>query len=107
MAKGNKQPKPVIISPQAKQDILTILSWLSENWSQKVTDEFLQKLETFYQIVLINPRIFGYYNKRKNIRRYALTKHNIIYYRNRRNAIEIITVFDTRQDLTKLKNFLK
>lgn len=78
MAKRNK-PKPVIISPQAKEDINNILSYLSQNWSQKVVDEFLQKFEVFFYIISINPKIFGYYNKRRNIRKYALTKQNIIY----------------------------
>ena len=106
MAKRNKQ-KPVIISPQAKEDITNILSYISQNWNQKVIDEFLQKLQVFYYIISINPRIFGYYNKRRNIRKYALTKQNIVYYRNRRTAVEIITVFDGRQHPVKLKNKLR
>lgn len=107
MAKRNRKPKPVIISPQAKEDIKSILSYLSQNWNQKVIDEFLQKLEVFYYIISINPRIFGYYNKRRNIRKYALTKQNIIFYRNRRTSIEIITVFDGRQHPSKLKKGLR
>ena len=106
MAKKNN-PKPVILSPQAKEDIINTLTWLSENWNQKVIDEFLQKLEIFYQVVLLNPKIFGYYDKRKNIRKYSLTSQNIIYYRNRRNAVEVITVFDARQNPQKLKILLK
>jgi len=106
MAKRNK-PKPVIISPQAKEDIKNILSYLTQNWNQKVVDEFLQKLQVFFYIISINPKIFGFYNKRKSIRKYAITKQNIIYYRNRRTSIEIITVFDGRQRPTKLKNILR
>lgn len=106
MAKRSK-PKPVIISPQAKEDINNILYYLSQNWNQKVVDEFLQKLKVFYYIISINPRLFGYYNKRKNIRKYALTKQNIIYYRNRREVVEIITVFDGRQHPNKLENILR
>ena len=106
MAKRNKRPKPVIISPQAKVDINNILYYLSQNWTQKVVDEFLKKLEAFYFVISFNPRIFGYYNKRKNIRKYAITKQNIIYYRNRRTIIEIITVFDGRQHPVKLKNII-
>ncbi len=79
MAKRNK-PKPVIISPQAKADITHILSYLSKNWNQKVVDKFLQKLHAFYYIISINPQVFRYYNKSRNIRKYALTKQNIIYH---------------------------
>ena len=80
MAVRNK-PKIVIISPQAKEDIINILSYLSLNWNQEVVDGFLQKLETFYFIVSVNPRLFGYFNKQKNIRKYAITRQNIIYSR--------------------------
>ncbi len=101
------KPKMVIISPQAREDIISILSYLSLNWNQEVIDEFLQKLETFYFIVSVNPRLFGYFNKQKNIRKYAITRQNIIYYRNKRKEVQIITVFDARQNPSKLKTILK
>jgi plasmid stabilization system protein ParE len=63
MAVENKQPKLVIVSPQSKEDIRNIVSYLSLHWNQEVIDEFIQKLEIFYYIVSINPRLFGYYNK--------------------------------------------
>lgn len=106
MAVRNK-PKVVTISPQAKEDITNILSYLTLNWNQEVVDEFLQKLETFYFIVSVNPRLFGYFNKQKNIRKYAITRQNIIYYRNRRKEVQIITVFDVRRHPSKLKKVLK
>lgn len=95
--------RQIIISPQAKGDIESILRYLSENWNQKVIDEFLTKLELFYSIISVNPRIFGLYSKRRNIRNYFITKHNTIYYRNRRKVVEIITVFSTRQNPSKLR----
>lgn len=103
MARKNS-PKPVIISPQAQKDILAILNYLQENWNQKVIDHFLDRLEGFYKIVSRFPRLFRYYDKRRNIRSYVLTRQNSVYYRNTRTAIEIITVFDTRQHPRKLKS---
>ena len=99
--------KIVIISPQAKEDIDNILSYLAENWNQKVVDDFITKIEIFYYLVSINPRMFGYFNKKKNIRKYAITKQNIIYYRNKRDEVQIITVFDVRQKPSKLKKLLR
>jgi len=68
MAVRNKQPKTVIISPLAQADIVEILNYLTQTWGEKVAYEFLQKLNTFYYLVSINPRLFGFYNKQKNIR---------------------------------------
>lgn len=107
MAIRSKKPKPLTISAQAKSDINNILSYLSVTWSQKEIDNFLKKLETFYKIISFNPQVFGYFDKRKNIRKYTLTKQNIIYYRNRKSEIEIITVFDGRQNPEKLKNLIE
>lgn len=61
----NSQPKSIIISPQAKEDVNNILLYLSQNWNQKVVDDFLQKLEIFYYLVSINPRLFGYFNNKR------------------------------------------
>ena len=107
MAAGNKRPKKVIISPQAKEDINNILFYLSQNWNQKSIDNFLKKLEIFYYLISINPRLFGYFNKKQNIRKYAITKQNIIYYRNKKDEVQIITVFDVRQQPAKLKKLLR
>jgi plasmid stabilization system protein ParE len=98
--------KAVIISPQAQDDILNLIEYLDQNWNKKVVDDFLKSLESFYLIVSIHPKLFGYYNKRKNIRNFALSKQNIIFYRNTKTAIEIITVFDGRQHNSKLKKIL-
>lgn len=98
--------KKVIVSPQTKQDIELVLDYLKENWSQKVIDDFLSRLETFYLIISRNPYVFGYYSKSRNIRNYAITKQHVIYYRNKRNAVEVITLFDARQSPKKLKKVL-
>lgn len=103
----NNRQKTVIISPQAKEDIDNILFYLSQSWNQKVVDDFLKKLEIFYYLVSINPRLFGYFNKQKNIRKYVITKQNIIYYRNKEKEVQIITVFDVRQQPSKLKKLLR
>ena len=87
MAVRNKQAKAIIISPLAKADIIEILNYLSQTWGEKVADEFLEKLNTFYFLVSINPRLFGFYNKQKNIRKYL---QNIIYYGNKINIFVYI-----------------
>ena len=94
----NSDRKQIVISPEAKEDLQNILSFLAENWGNHMVQEFLQKLNTFYYIVSVNPRLFGYYNKSKNIRKYLISRQNIIYYRIRKKEVQIITVFDTRQN---------
>ena len=55
---GGKNRVDIVITPQAKSDILNTIAYLKENWDQKVVDDFLQKLELFYRFLSINPKIF-------------------------------------------------
>ncbi len=106
MPADNKK-QTINISPQAKEDISNILIYLKNNWGQNFVDDFLQKLRTFYHIISINPKLFGYHSKRLKIRKYVITKQNIIFYRIRNTEVEIITVFDCRQNPIKLKKIIK
>jgi len=99
--------RKIVISPEAKEDIENILSYLNKNWGNLIVQEFLQKLNTFYYIVSVNPRLFGFYNKSKNIRKYLISRQNIVYYRIKNNEVQIITIFDTRQNPSKLRKKLK
>lgn len=42
-------------------------------------------------------------HKRLKIRKCVVSKHNSIYYREKKDFIEIVNVFDTRQNPNKLK----
>ena len=65
MQERNNERRKIVISPEAKEDIENILSYLNKNWGNSIVQEFLQKLNTFYYIVSVNPRLFGFYNKSK------------------------------------------
>ena len=103
----NNNRRKIVISSQAKEDIENNISYLSENWDHKVVKQFLQKLDTFYFIVSVNPKLFSLHNKSKNIRKYLVSRHNIIYYRVSKQEVQILTFFDTRQNPSKLRKKLK
>lgn len=107
MARQNKKPKPVLISPEARDDIAAVLRYLESPWSEKAVNHFLERLTSFYRLIALQPRLFSYYNKRKNIRKFALTKHHLIFYRNTKAAVEIITLLDGRQNPTTIRKKLK
>lgn len=104
---GKVRRKKINVSTQAKQDIDTILHYLRESWNQKIIDDFLAKLEMFYAVVSNNPRIFGLYSKKWNIRNYAITKNYTIYYTNKLKVIEVWTIFDNRRAPSDLKKTLR
>lgn len=95
--------KEVIWSPLSETDLDNILDYLDHVWNRQVTIKFLDKTESLINQISTNPKQFPLVNKKKRIRKCVLTKHNTIYYRENKGYIELLRIFDTRQDIQKRK----
>jgi plasmid stabilization system protein ParE len=91
-------PKRITWSPLAESDLSNILDYLGQNWEKKVTANFIDLTDSFINQISINPKQFPFINKRKGIRKCVLTKHNTLFYRDKRSTVEILRIYDTRQD---------
>jgi len=91
-------PKRINWSPLAENDLSNILNYIGHNWGQKVSSNFIDLTEIFINQISINPKQFPFINKRKGIRKCVLTKHNTLFYRDKRSVVEILRIYDTRQD---------
>ena len=90
-------------SDRALADLQNIINYLTENWTQREIQNFARRLDKRLDLIVINPRLFPKTSKRKNIRRSVLTKETVIYYETRENIINIVTLFNPRQNLRKLR----
>lgn len=95
--------KPVFITPAAQDDLDNVLFYLSENWSIAVLENFLALYEAKINLIAESPTRYPFINEKNLLRKAVLTKHNIILYREKPDHIEIISVFDTRQDPDRIK----
>lgn len=93
----------VTISQRAQANLMQILDYLEQNWSEKVKNSFLQKLRRVVGLISHNPYLFPASFRKNDIHKCVLTKHNVIYYRIVDDEVEIITIHDTRQKPDKLK----
>jgi len=91
-------PKPIIWSNLSEKDFDNILDYLDKNWGQKVAANFIDLTENIVNQISINPRQFPICYKRKKVRKCILTKHNTIFYRDGKINVEILRIYDTRQD---------
>ena len=80
-----------------------LAQWLEKEWSKKVADDFVNKLNATILNISKNPFIGSPSETRKNIRKLKVTIHNKIYYRVTGNKITFIKLFDTRQNPKKDK----
>jgi plasmid stabilization system protein ParE len=90
--------KPIIWSPLSEKDFALILDYLNKNWDSKVALNFIELTEISLNQISINPRQFPIFYKKKKIRKCVLTKHNSLFYRDGNTTIEILRIYDTRQD---------
>ncbi len=90
--------KQIVWSPLSENDFSGILNYLNKNWGEKVAYQFIDLIESFLTQVSINPRQFPVIHKKKKIRKCVLTKHNTLFYRDSKFQIDILRIYDTRQD---------
>ena len=95
-------PKQIIWSPLAEKDFEGIIEYLEKNWSEKIIHRFVTLTDELIDQIANNPKQFPLIHKNKKIRKCVLTKHNTMFYRERKEYVDILRIFDTRQNPQKL-----
>ncbi len=95
----------VFLSELAETKLLKLSEYLLENWNLKTRDKFISKLTEKIKQISIQPDSCPKSTEFKNLYKCVVTKQTTFYYRiqSDRKEIEIITIFDTRQNPDKLK----
>lgn len=80
-----------------------------ENWNLKVRNNFFKKLTNKIDQISEQPESCSQSTEFDGLFKCVVTKQTTFYYRINfdKNEIEIITVFDTRQNPDKLEKYLK
>jgi plasmid stabilization system protein ParE len=89
-------------SSLAELDLNKIIDYLLTSWDAGVAEDFLNILEDCLQHIQDNPESYRMIDPIRKVRKCVVTKQNTIYYREVDNVIQIIRLFDTRQDPDKL-----
>lgn len=94
--------RQIIWSPASEHEFAEILNYLNLKWDSKVVNQFIDRLDQSIRLIGFNPKLFPLINKDLGIRKCVITKHNTLYYRHSETIIEIVRIFDNRQDPDKL-----
>ena len=94
--------KQVVLSPTAKLKLEGLLIYLKQEWSEKAKLEFIEKLDIKVNQISHYPKSCPESKAFKNLYKCVVTKQTTFYYRIKEDDIEIVTLFDTRQDPQKL-----
>ena len=95
--------KPIKWSSLAEEDFAKLLEYLENRWNNAVCLKFISKLDFCIDLIYKNPNQFPFLNVELQIRKCVVTKQNTLYYRETDARIEILRLYDTRQNPDTLK----
>lgn len=90
--------KKVVLSTRAKLRYDELLDHLQREWSEEVKEAFIEKFERSLSVKSRYPKSSPATLKRKGVRRCVVTEQTTFFYRERKSTIEVIAIFDTRED---------
>lgn len=88
----------VVISQRAQENLATIVTYLSENWSSQAKVDFLVELSRKVELISQMPRMYRASERKENVRECVINRHTILYYRIEGQQVEIITIQDSRRN---------
>ena len=94
--------REITISNRAQKNIEILFNHLELKWSEKVKKKFALKLYDTLKIIQISPESFPKSGHNPNYHKCVLSKQTTIYYRHSSKQIRILSLFDTRQNPTKI-----
>ena len=99
----------VFLSELAESKLLKLSEFLIENWNLKTRDEFIFIFTNKIKQISSQPKSCPKSIEFNDLYKCVVTTQTTFYYRilNQVNEIEIITIFDSRQDPNKLDKEIK
>ncbi len=94
----------VIWTPEAKEAFNSNIEYLLSNWGDKVTSDFLDRVDEVMLKIKSNPRLYPSVKRENQIHRCVVVKQISLYYRIVSDQqIDLITFWNNFKDPERLK----
>jgi plasmid stabilization system protein ParE len=93
----------ILWTDNALSELSETIEYLEENWTEKEIENFANELEHTIELISKSPEMFQSSKKKKGIRRAVVMNLNSLYYRKRKDSVEILSFFANRKDPNDLK----
>jgi plasmid stabilization system protein ParE len=94
--------REIKISIDAQKKTKILLEYLEAKWSVRVRIKFAKKLYDSLKIIRANPEIFPKSRTNKKLHKCVVTKQTTLFYNFTSKQVNVIALFDTRQNPTKI-----
>ena len=95
--------REIKISIDAQKKTKLLLEYLETKWSVRVRIEFAKKLYDSLKIIRSNPEIFPKSTRNKKLYKCVVTKQTTVFYNFTNKRVNVVALFDTRQNPSKIK----
>jgi plasmid stabilization system protein ParE len=92
---------------RAMKKLDSLLVFLEAEWSAEVKHEFVLKLDKSLKQIQKLPDSFPESDKIRGLRKCVVTKQTTIFYKYSETTIDVVTIFDNRQNPKSLKKETK
>ena|ERR1700722_19960740 len=89
----------ILWTDRALQNAISVKRYLQINFSEREIENFFLLLNAFEVAVCAFPKLYPVSSSKRKIRRAVLSKVLSVFYRIRRNRIEVLSIMDNRCDL--------
>ena len=96
--------RTVKLSKKASAKLENIITYLETEWSEKVRNEFIQKLDNALEHLSQFPASHPRSESVKGLRRFVISKQVTIYYKFNSTTVYIVTLFDNRQNPDNIRS---
>ena len=96
--------RTVVFAKISATQLDNLLFYLEARFSLQTKKKFALKFNGFIKIISEDPETFKKSDSNVNLRKCVISKQTTLYYKFNNNQIRILSVFDTRQNPTKIKN---
>ena len=95
--------RKIVLSKRASNRLEKLLEYLELEWSLKVKNEFIKKLDKSLTQIQKFPESCPQTDFVKGLHMFVVTKQTSIFYRFDKQTITILTIFDNRMNPNRLK----
>jgi len=99
--------REVRLSNRAMKRLDKLLVYLEKEWSIKIKNDFIVKLDKSLNKIQKLPDSFPESEKAKGLRKCVVTKQTTIFYKYTETTIDVVAIFDNRQSPKSLENEIK
>jgi plasmid stabilization system protein ParE len=90
-------------SDEAINNLESILHYLQTRWTEREVDKFKKQLSKQLDLITNNPKLFPKSDCNPRLRKAVLSKQTTIFYEISETIINLVYLFNNRQDIQKIK----